>query len=441
MHRGKVAHALLPQIAKEHEADMIIISEQYTKMRNGLWLEDDSETAAIWIPCPGQAHIENSGKRNGFVWLQIGNLTLVSCYLTPSDSIASFQGKLDRIEDFVRFKGGDLIVAGDFNSRAIEWGMKTTDSRGRRILHMIARAGLATANIGTAATFRRPGCEGTIPDVTFVSERMAHKVKEWRVLEIYTASDHQYISFCLRANEDTPARKPGGTTQRWHVNKLDTAILLHEIDIHAGEHTNEMDARSAVKHTMSAIARCCNKAMPKRNKAPKWKPVYWWNASIEESRRNCIKSRRRYTRARRRGDAELEQNAYKDAKKQLHNCIHKSKKDKWEELRTDINKNPWGLGYKIVMKKLGMRNAVENMDEVTMQNIVNTLFPKHDIRMDGTETESSIDIPLFTMCMCMLDTAGKLLERLIKPRLDEAIKAAGGLSRRQYGFRPGKSTI
>ena len=43
--------------------------------------------------------------------------------------------------------------------------------------------------------------------------------------------------------------------------------------------------------------------------------------------------------------------------------------------------------------------------------------------------------------LCMLDTAGKLYERLLKPRLEAAINEAGGLSSRQHGFRPGRSTL
>ena len=43
--------------------------------------------------------------------------------------------------------------------------------------------------------------------------------------------------------------------------------------------------------------------------------------------------------------------------------------------------------------------------------------------------------------LCMLDTAGKVLEKIIRPRLQSAIQAAGGLSDRQYGFRLGLSTI
>ena len=51
------------------------------------------------------------------------------------------------------------------------------------------------------------------------------------------------------------------------------------------------------------------------------------------------------------------------------------------------------------------------------------------------------DSPLAYRPLCMLDTAGKLLEKLLKPRLQAAIIAAGDLAQRQYGFRRGKSTI
>lgn len=61
-----------------------------------------------------------NGKGNGFVWAQFEHITLVSCYLTPSDSIDVFQCRLGNIEDRVRYIGKSLIVAGDFNSRAVD---------------------------------------------------------------------------------------------------------------------------------------------------------------------------------------------------------------------------------------------------------------------------------------------------------------------------------
>ena len=41
----------------------------------------------------------------------------------------------------------------------------------------------------------------------------------------------------------------------------------------------------------------------------------------------------------------------------------------------------------------------------------------------------------------MLDTAGELLEKLVRPRQQAAIRAAGDLSEKQYGSQTGRSTI
>ncbi|CAB0041209.1 unnamed protein product, partial [Trichogramma brassicae] len=43
--------------------------------------------------------------------------------------------------------------------------------------------------------------------------------------------------------------------------------------------------------------------------------------------------------------------------------------------------------------------------------------------------------------LCMLDTVGKILERIICDRLEAFTERPGGLSERQYGFRKGRSTI
>src|SRR5204862_5770127 len=43
--------------------------------------------------------------------------------------------------------------------------------------------------------------------------------------------------------------------------------------------------------------------------------------------------------------------------------------------------------------------------------------------------------------LCMLDMAGKVLEKLLCVRLTEAIVSAGDLSPQQHGYRTGHSTI
>lgn len=518
MHRGKTADALLPQIVKEQEADITIISEQHSKKSSGLWIEDDTGTAAIWIPMPQKIQSKSYGTGNCFVWMQFDEFTIISCYLTPSDCIENFEEKLNEIEDKIRDIGGTFIVAGDFNSRAVEWGMPSTNSRGRRILDMAARTGLVVANTGNTPTFRRPGCEGTIPDITLVSERCANKIVDWKVLEIYTASDHQYISYSLEKDRTQMRLGKKMNTRKWNVRKLDRPTLIEAIDRRLEEVEISGDAAKIVEVVMNTIRHGCNSSMPRvRKSGAHKKSVYWWSDSIGELRHICLRCRRNYTRARRRGTAVAENEAYKNARKKLRTAIAKSKKNLWEQLRDDVNKDPFGLGYKLVMKKLGARSQSSEMDEETMRHIVVSLFPTHEDRGDTMVAEGAIQLTPFSLLelqtaakglkngkapgpdgipaevlkeialyrpqmllkmynncleegifpktwkkqhlvlidkgkgdktspsayrpLCMLDTAGKLLERLIRQRLQEAIRESGDLSRRQYGFRSNKSTI
>ncbi|GJQ69249.1 hypothetical protein Trydic_g19860 [Trypoxylus dichotomus] len=57
-----------------------------------------------------------------------------------------------------------------------------------------------------------------------------------------------------------------------------------------------------------------------------------------------------------------------------------------------------------------------------------------------TKKHGDPDDPSTYRPLCMLDTAGKVLERLIRTRLQAVMEDAGGLSPRQYGFRRGRST-
>lgn len=84
-------------------------------------------------------------------------------------------------------------------------------------------------------------------------------------------------------------------------------------------------------------------------------------------------------------------------KTELNRTIIETKKGKWEELRSDINKNQWGLGYKIVMRKLGAKQSTPHLNSETIELIVNTLFPTIDRRIDLPEYTQETSRPLFTL--------------------------------------------
>ena len=90
------------------------------------------------------------------------------------------------------------MVGADHKAKAAEWG-EDTDTTGTAVIEMAARLGLIVLNRGNVTTFRRPGYRQTIVDVTLASEGVARKIVDWRVLEDFTASDHQYISFMVQS--------------------------------------------------------------------------------------------------------------------------------------------------------------------------------------------------------------------------------------------------
>ncbi|XP_017476622.1 PREDICTED: uncharacterized protein LOC108366672 [Rhagoletis zephyria] len=285
MHRSKTADALLTQMITERHYDLVIISEQYKKKENGIWIEDSSGTAAIWVPPGSSMHISEKGYGHGYVWARHNHIKIISCYLTPSDSIQDFQDKLDDIEDTAMNLEGPFLMAGDLNSRATEWGMPNTDSRGKRVLEMSARLGLIVLNTGAATTFRRPGCEETTPDITLASEGIAGTIKEWKVLEDYTGSDHQYISFIIDSTNDGLRTKMQCSTRKWNVSKLNRKALLSELDAHGSEDSSYKNAMETVEITMKMISSACNKAMPKTGSNRHKRPAYWWTENIAQLRR------------------------------------------------------------------------------------------------------------------------------------------------------------
>ncbi|KAJ8980486.1 hypothetical protein NQ317_013239 [Molorchus minor] len=133
-----------------------------------------------------------------------------------------------------------------------------------------------------------------------------------------------------------------------------------------------------VDGTMQLIQRACDQSMPrKRPPHGRKKAVYWWTEEIADLRGQCLRLRRIATRARRRNE-EMAAEAHEEfrlARRNLKQTIYRSKKAKWEELRQSVDTDPWGLGYKIVMRKLGSYSPRPSMDANQMGHIVDTLFP------------------------------------------------------------------
>ena len=516
LNRSKTAQDLMAQLTFEKMVDVWILSEQYKCDTGPGWYSDRLGTAAIWIPDGRKVHVERHGRAEGFVWIGTGEVTYVSIYLTPNETKRAFLRKMDALEDKLRDMDGRIITAGDFNAKAVEWGMSQTDMRGRRVLEMAARLDLTILNTGNEHTFIRQGCRGTTPDITLATGSLVRNIAGWRVFEGFTGSDHQYISFSVE--RVLPNRQKSDrlmtSRPRWSVRKIDNNKLTDTIQegaTHIINKSYEGKAEYLVADAMKLLHQACDVAMPRITWRSNRRAVYWWTDEIASLRKECLRLRRRAQRVRRRNDPCQEQALYKAAKKRLSEAIRSSKARKWNEIIEEVDRDPWGRGYKIVKRGLGGLTPTGPMEPEKMKEIVDTLFPTHPIEDDASQVNLDYEIPLFTegelkaavnsmkngkapgmdgipsevlkisiqsnpglflkmynKCLkqgifpkiwkrqrlaliskgkgdpllassyrplCMLDTAGKVMEKLLKPRLHEAINKVGGLSKNQHGFR------
>lgn len=520
------ASNLLYQFVSEHEVDICFISEAYNIPSDSRWFTDVSGTASIWIINPSAVEVTGHCSENGFVAIETRDCCFISCYLSPNITLVSYCEKLESLDEFIVKLEKQVILAGDFNAKSEEWGEDRNDVRGRELAEMAARLNLIILNTGSVTTFRRPGRKESILDISLASPGVAKAIRNWEVLEDYNASDHQYISFQVMGS--TTNRLPGkrGAFIGWNTNKLDKQKLLAEInkgisslDRLTSDSPDRNVAEVLATNTTKLIVQACNRAMPRKYSSCKRKPAYWWTNEIALLRSECLAKRRKATRAQRKlrsagKCAELE--LYKAAKKSLNKAIKDSKKECWKKLCNDLDNNPWGRGYQIVVKKLGLQAPVGLKDHRAMTEILKELFPQHQqrtlsnyvveteipvfTRQELIEATSSmannkapgpdkIPVPvikliakeqpnillnMYNSCLkagvfcrpwkiqklvlldkgkpppktpssyrplCMLDVLGKVLEKLIRSRLREAIERKGGLSKNQHGFIKGHSTI
>lgn len=283
IHRSKTAREILSQLCLERNIDLLIISEQYQNENNSNWFSDTLGTAAIWIKNPSKFIIKDYGAGEGFVWVK-DEITIISCYFTSNEPVSQFESKLQNLEDVIQNMNGEIIIAGDFNAKAPEWGMDIGDSRGRRIINMIARLDLIILNKGKTPTFRRAGNKGTIPDISLSTGNIGKQIKQWTVIEDFTASDHQYINFEVCSSNKMKEKK-----EAKHLRTVKFSLGMYAVHKEIERNSN---AETVVNSGMKLLSSACDMSMPRMKPRGTKRSMYWWTNEISNLRKKCLRLRR-----------------------------------------------------------------------------------------------------------------------------------------------------
>ncbi|KAG5324771.1 RTXE polymerase, partial [Pseudoatta argentina] len=289
----------------------------------------------------------------GFTLVEWGPIDVAGCYFPPRLDRREYEDALESLGEHIRRRSPwPILVGGDFNAHALEWGSPSTDPRGDSTLLWAARYGLVLLNRGRASTF--VGARGeSIVDLTWATPAAAIKIRGWHVDadSLGEMTDHRLIRMELVS---TPR---GGVTK--------TPPSSDKLAADGG-------------------------ALTQRWKWPLGRSV------------NALRA-----------------------------AIRRAKADAWRKLVSSLDKDSWGRPYKIVTKQFRpwAPPITETLGAQFLEDVVAALFPTREregifprswnmtrlvlLRKEGKPAKS----PSAYRPICLLDNAGKLLERVIAARI------------------------
>ena len=161
-----------------------------------------------------QVRVVYEDPQSRFVAMQIGDVTLICCYLAPSRNHSELEDIFNKAAELTNNFGGRCIICGDLNARlGAQSGDHATNSRGNLLLELLENRDLELQLPvqGKWTCFSSGGC--SIPDLVISN----FQVSALAVHENSIFSDHQPTTFGF---EPDFGDLIGKDFRRWNVRKL-----------------------------------------------------------------------------------------------------------------------------------------------------------------------------------------------------------------------------
>lgn len=264
---------------------------------------------------------------------------------------------LKTIEEIIsKLSINKVIIAMDANAKSEMWFSGETDDKGKDLEDFIMTNNLYTLNKPKNPPTFSTGYGELNIDVTLVSENMLRYIKDWRVIEHSTSSDHNLIVYdvCILNNERRKILKD----VKYNIGKANWDCFQRELDFRFTDDfrgvIKQTKPNNSVKILNTNLKEICDKSIPKKRKSNRLTP--WWNEEIATLRRKLTKAKRNLAKVRRLQISEQYENAkrsYAQIRNSYVNKIKKAKSDSWRRfVDKETSRDLWGIPYKIVRDKI-----------------------------------------------------------------------------------------
>lgn len=387
VNRSKPSLDLLIHQAKESGTGLLSVSEpNYVPNTNNWYTSEDKSAVIFTDPNYIKMRCQIAKRGSRFIALQCGTYLIISVYAPPSLGLREFNSFLDELSDALSYRVDKIILGGDFNAKANLWGSNNTNGKGLVLTRWAAERDLRITNTGNTPTCVRPQ-GSSIVDLTWTSPDLVQLVRDWRVREdLESLSDHLYISYSIHT--DRPSLPLNRITfRKWNGKRFDRDFFL-AVMVWRGIGPKVEDRDNVERITIwldQTMEEACDAAADRIGPRRPRRHAYWWQDSVAAIRHQCIRARRQWQRAKKRKWPHMNIDElgkeYKLRRKELRKEINRLKSLAWQELIDSIDKGPWGLPYRIVLKKLRAASPgiTELLELETLAKLLDSLFPRREL--------------------------------------------------------------
>lgn len=293
---------LLLHHARDTKTGILMISEPNSIPPTDNWYSSRDDKAAIFID-PNYARVNCNVARIGsrFVAVNYGPYLLISIYIPPSLDLRGFNNTLDELSEAISHRMSKVIIGGDFNAKASLWGAGFTDRRGLLLSRWAAERDFRIINQGDKPTYVRPQ-DSSIIDLTWSLPDLMRFIRNRKVEEeTESLSDHLYVSFELHTT-DPSVFSNRSLSRLWSCKRFNTDLFIANL-IWRGygpvvEDLGIVD--NMVGWLDRVLAEACDLAANRIGPRKPRRTAYWWQDSAALIRRDCLKARRSWQKAKRK---------------------------------------------------------------------------------------------------------------------------------------------
>ncbi|XP_075210164.1 uncharacterized protein LOC142317483 [Lycorma delicatula] len=268
VNRSRLSHDLVSRLIVEKNVDFLIVTEPniYEAARTG-WHTDTAGNVAIKDVSHKIAwKLIFRGK--GVVAAETLSATIVGVYISPN------------VDNVITNSDKKIIMLGDFNSRLVAAGGRSTNRRGEMLMELMETVGCQCINDDTPTFEARGHTSVSILDLTILDDRWRRQQWSWQVLQQDIACDYYATMVTLKDISFNSYDRE--TVPRFTAEQIEAITGKVAIRLAAIEQLTPETLANIIKQEMYR----------EKHNGVRKRMVYWWTGEIAYLRQILQNKRR-----------------------------------------------------------------------------------------------------------------------------------------------------